>query len=186
MAVSHVHLDSQSPAAVGNARGSRSVWRGIGNHRGLVARVRQRAGTSALETNALIANSQQARCSLSYESSQIAPSAVRKHPSTRALLLAGEIREDGSALESCVRGFLRSVRGGYQREIAIAVSAAHLGAREKLLSFAGIFRCSRQLALQGMSGACLGPAYLQSPTGSCQSRLPPRFTAATVNGSAAW
>ena len=122
---------------------------------------------SALETNAFIANSQAGALLSQLREFADRTERCAKRPGTRALLLAGEIREDGSALESCVRGFhavyVADNNGQLLSQFPLPVSV--LG---RNYEFRGYFRCARELALQGASGACLGPAYLAESNGQLQ------------------
>ena len=122
---------------------------------------------SALETNAFIANSQAGALLSQLREFADRTERCAKRPGTRALLLAGEIREDGSALESCVRGFhavyVADNDGRLLSQFPLPVSV--LG---RNYEFRGYFRCARELALQGASGACLGPAYLAESNGQLQ------------------
>lgn len=122
---------------------------------------------SALETNAFIANSQAGALLSQLREFADRTERCAKRPSTRALLQAGEIREDGSALDSCVRGFhavyAADANGKLLSQFPLPISV--LG---RNYEFRGYFRCSRELALQGMPDACLGPAYRAESNGQLQ------------------
>lgn len=114
---------------------------------------------SALETNAFIATSQAGALLSQLREFADRTERCAKRASTRALLLANEVRKDTSVLEGCVRGF-HGVYVAAPDGRLLAQSPMPNSVLGKNYEFRGYFRCSRELALQGMSGACLGPAYL--------------------------
>ena len=115
--------------------------------------------TSALETNAFIANSQAG--ALLSQLREFADRAERcaQKPSSRELLLAGTVSEDASALASCARGF-HAVYMLASDGILLRQFPAEISVLGRNYEFRGYFRCARELATQGIAGACLGPAYL--------------------------
>jgi serine/threonine-protein kinase len=114
---------------------------------------------SALETNAFIANSQAG--ALLSQLREFADRAERcaQKPSSRALLLAGVVSEDSSALASCARGFHAAYMLDSKGTLLVQFPP-EIRVLGRNYEFRGYFRCARELAAQGISGACLGPAYL--------------------------
>ncbi|HYQ04598.1 MAG TPA: serine/threonine protein kinase [Polyangiaceae bacterium] len=122
---------------------------------------------SALETNAFIANSQAGALLSQLREFADRTERCAQRPSTRALLQAGEIREDGSALEACTRGF-HAVYVSNPEGKLLSQSPLPVSVLGRNYEFRGYFRCSRELAQQGTPSACLGPAYLAESNGQLQ------------------
>ena len=122
---------------------------------------------SALETNAFIANSQAGALLSQLREFADRTERCAQRSVTRALLRAGEVREDASALEICARGF-HAVYLSDQDGKLLAQFPMPISVLGRNYEFRGYFRCSRELAKQGVAGACLGPAYLAESNGQLQ------------------
>jgi hypothetical protein len=72
--------------------------------------------------------------------------------------LKGAVTEDSSALESCARG-VHAVYVVASNGTLLAQFPPEIRVLGRNYEFRGYFRCARELATRGFSGACLGPAY---------------------------
>lgn len=123
---------------------------------------------SALQTNAFMANGQAA--ALLYQLRDFADRTERcgKRPSVRALLLEGAVKQDGSALESCARGFHSVYASASDGRLLAQWPAPTAPVLGKNYAFRGYFRGSSELATRALSGAYLSGAYLAESNGTLQ------------------
>jgi eukaryotic-like serine/threonine-protein kinase len=119
---------------------------------------------SALETNAFIANSQAGALLAQLREFADRTERCAQRPGTRALILGNEVRRDGSALDVCVRGFHAVYVANTEGQL-LSQSPTPRVVLGRNYEFRSYFRCSRELALQGKSGACLSAAYLSESNG---------------------